>query len=333
MRETDKATEIQIDGQTLRVKPAREMALEKMTHTTRVFVALSAAVVIAASQLRAQQPAPAAPAPAPGPGGGPGRGNIATFPAQQRPPGDPALIARGNSVYGIECRSCHGADLRGGDLGGPNLLRSQVVLNDQEGEIIHPIINGSLQGMPAIKMSDEDVKAVATYIHSIVATARGQGAPPAGPPVVLNVLVGDVPAGQAYFAAKCGACHSPTGDLAGIGTRVPDAMQLQNLWVAGGGGRGGRGGGDAARAGGLSRREATATVTLPSGQKVEGRLDRIDDFTVTVTMEGGVARTFRRDGDVPKVEVHDPLEGHQNLLPVYTDKNIHDVTAYLATLK
>ena len=308
----------------------------------RTIAAVATTAVIAASQVVAQQPpAPPAPSPLPAPTGQ-GRGNIQTFPAQQRPAGDPTLIARGNTVYGIECRSCHGGDLRGGDLGGPNLLRSQVVLNDQEGELMHPIIAGSrqAQGMPAIKMSDEDVKAVSAYIHSVVATSRGQGAPPAGPPVVLNVLVGDSAAGQKYFSAKCSACHSPTGDLAGIGARMPDAMLLQNLWVAGGtaprGGRGGGAGGTgAARAEAPSRRDVTAVVTLPSGQKVEGRLERIDDFYITVTPEGGAGmeRTFRRDGDVPKIEIRDPLEAHRNLLTVYTDKDIHDVTAFLATLK
>ena len=240
-----------------------------MIQTTRVFVLVSTIAVVGGSGLLAQQPPPPAPGQAPGPAGGQGRGNLATFPAQQRPPGDPALIARGNAVYGIECRSCHGGDLRGGDLGGPNLLRSQVVLNDQDGELMHPIIAGSRQGqgMPAIKMSDEDVKAVATYVHSVVASSRGQGAPPPGPPVVLNVLVGDAAAGQAYFAAKCSACHSPTGDLANIAARAPDAMQLQNLWVAGGSGRGGRGGGDAMRGGGPSRRDVTATVTLSSDRR------------------------------------------------------------------
>jgi cytochrome c oxidase cbb3-type subunit 3 len=290
------------------------------------------ATSLPALSLLAQQPAPPAPA------GGQGRGNIQTFPAQQRPPGDPALIARGNTVYGIECRSCHGGDLRGGDLGGPNLLRSQVVLNDQEGELMHPIIAGSrqAQGMPAIKMSDEDVKAVSAFIHSVVATSRGQGSPPAGPPIVLNVLVGDPAVGQKYFAAKCSACHSTTGDLAGIGARVPDAMLLQNLWVAGGTaprGRGGAGGAGAARDNAPSRRDVTAVVTVPSGQKVEGRLERIDDFYITVTPAGGMERTFRRDGDVPKIEIRDPLEAHRNLLALYTDKDIHDVTAFLATLK
>ena len=288
-------------------------------------------VVAAATPIAGQAPAPAPPG-----GRGGGASSVTTFPAQQRPPGDPAAIARGNTLYGIECRSCHGADLRGGDLGGPNLLRSDVVLNDLEGELIQPIVGGSrqAQGMPPIKMPPEDVKAVAAYIHSIVATARGQGSPPAGPPIVLNVLVGDAKAGQAYFAAKCSACHSATADLAGIGARVPDAMQLQTLWVSGGeSGRGGRGGRGGARGGEPSRRDPTATITLASGQKVEGRLDRIDDFFVTITPTGSVPRTFRRDGDVPKVEIHDPLEGHRSLLMVYTDKDIHDVTAYLATLK
>jgi cytochrome c oxidase cbb3-type subunit 3 len=308
-----------------------------MTYTTRVFFTLASVAMIAASQLLAQQPATPPPAQPAAPGGAQGRGNITTFPAQQRPPGDPALIARGNTIYGIDCRSCHGADLRGGDLGGPNLLRSPVVLSDQDGELMHPIIMGSRQGqgMPAIKMSDEDVKAVAAYIHSVVATARGQGSPPAGPPVVLNVLVGDSSAGQTYFAAKCSACHSASGDLTGIATRVPDAVALQNLWVSGGatGGRGGRGGSAAPSRGETSRRDVMAAVTLSSGQKVEGRLDRLDDFFVTVIPAGGTPRTFRRDGDAPKIEIRDPLETHRKLLSVYTDNDIHNVTAYLATLK
>ena len=77
----------------------------------------------------------------------------------------------------------------------------------------------------------------------------------------------------------------------------------------------------------------TASVTLPSGEKVEGRLLRLDDFLVTVAQADGTPRTFRRDGDVPKVEIRDPLEGHRELLAVLTDANMHDVTAYLATLK
>jgi cytochrome c oxidase cbb3-type subunit 3 len=105
---------------------------------------------------------------------------------------------------------------------------------------------------------------------------------------------------------------------------------LQNTWVSGGGrgGRGGRGG-----AGGANpARTVMVTVTLP-GEKVEGRLVRIDDFLVTVGLADGTVRTFRRDGATPKVDVHDPMKAHMDLLTVYTDKDMHDVTAYLVTLK
>src|ERR1700686_1880728 len=101
-------------------------------------------------------------------------------PGQQRPPGDPEQISRGKALYGINCTSCHGADLRGGDLGGPNLLRSQVALSDRDGELIVPIIQGSRQdgGMPAIKLSPEDEKAVAAYVRSVMETIGRQGFPP-----------------------------------------------------------------------------------------------------------------------------------------------------------
>ena len=278
----------------------------------------------------------AAQAPPTGRDGGAGRqgGNpTATFPAQQRPPADPALVARGQGLYGVHCRACHGVDLRGGDIGGPNLLRSQLALNDLDGELMGPIITQGRQTpgltpMPPIALSPDDVKAVAAYVHSVQATMRGQGSPPPGTEVPPDILVGDAKAGEAYFKANCSACHSPTGDLQGVGRRFADPVQLQNTWVAGGG----RGRGGASPAGVANRRQVTAVVPLPSGQKIEGRLDRIDDFIVVLTTADG-QRSFGRTGDVPKVEVRDPLEGHRKLLAVYADRDIHNVTAYLVTLK
>jgi cytochrome c oxidase cbb3-type subunit 3 len=284
-----------------------------------------------------QTPPPAPPGAEPG-GRGQGRGQgrgrgPGTFPAQQRPPGDPAIIERGRALYGVNCTACHGVDLRGGQLNGPNLLRSQVMLNDQEGELLLPIVQGARaeKGMPPLPLQPDDVKAVAAYVHSVLASAQRQGAPPAGPEPILNVLVGDAAAGEAYFAAKCGTCHSTTGNLAGIGTRFPDAKALQNFWVSGGraGGRGGfRGAGPPDNA-----RAVTATITLPAGETLEGRVVRYDDFLITLALEDGSLRSVRREGDKPKVEIRDPLEPHRALLAAYTDKDIHDVTAYLVTVK
>jgi len=276
------------------------------------------AFVCVAFQLEAQRGAPAGQRGAP----------TASFPAQQRPQGDAATIARGKTLYEIHCRLCHGVDLRGGEQGGSNLLRSAVALNDQSGELLQPVIregrkNPGLPSMPAIDLSNDDIRAIAESAHGVLAMGQGQGGPPPGPPVVLNLLVGDANAGRAYFEAKCGACHSATGDLRGIGSRIASPMQLQNTWVAGG--AGGRGGGNT---------PVTATVTLRSGQKIEGRVIRSDDFIIALALENGTSRSFRRDGDeVPKVEIHNPREGHLKLLPVYTDQDIHNVTAYLVTLK
>ena len=270
---------------------------------------------------------PAAQGAPPPQGGGRGGGGRATFPAQQRPPGDPTLIARGNGLYGVHCRACHGVDLRGGDQGGPNLLRSDAVLNDQSGELIAPVILNGQQGagtsMPPVRVTQDDARAIAEYIHSVAATMRGQGSPPAGPAPALNVLVGNAAAGATYFTSKCGACHSATGDLRGLGSRFPDPTTLQNHWLSAGGalGRGGRG------------RPIPVTVTPAPGQKIEGTLVRLDDFYVVVELANGDQRTFRRDGDRLRVDVRDPLEPHRQLLPTYADSDIHNVTAYLVTLK
>ena len=291
----------------------------------------------AGAQTPPQTPPAQAPQPAPAGGGRQGGGRAGqqpgTFPAQQRAAGDPALIERGRGIYSATCTACHGADLRGGQLGGPNLLRSLVVLNDQEGELILPIVRGSRaeRGMPPLPLSDDDVKAVAEYIHSVLSTSGRQGMPPPSEAPPPNIVIGNATAGQAYFAAKCASCHSPTGDLQGLATRVPDPKTLQTLWVSGGAVAGrGRG---APAAGGRVRKPVTVTVTDASGQKVSGNLVRIDHFIVTLALEDGTIRSFRRVGSTPKVEIQDPLAGHKALLQVLTEKDIHDTTAYLVTLK
>ncbi len=216
-------------------------------------------------------------------------------------------------------------------MGGPSLLRSQIALSDQHGELINPVIHGSLQseGMPAVNISEQDGLAVAAYVRSVMETIGVQGTPPPTGGPDPNVLVGNAKEGQAYFNAKCASCHSATGDMKGIATRVGDARDLQTSWVRGGSRSSRRN----ARPGAPDPRAVTVTVVLPSGEHVEGRLLHVDDFLVTVQLADGSNRSFPRNGDRPAVEVHDPMKGHRDLLSQYTDRDIHDVTAYLETLQ
>ncbi len=279
-----------------------------------------AAISLAAIQLAAQGPAPAAGGR--GAGRGAGGGRPSAYP--DHPPGDPASIERGKAIWGVNCNFCHGSDARGGE-GGPNLLRSELVLNDLKGELIAPVVQNGRGEMPALKLSADQISDVAAYVHSF--RVGGYDVSRMTPP---SILVGDASAGEAYFKAACASCHSITGDLKGIGSKFSDPKLLQNgFLMPGGGGRGGRGGGGPP----ASVPPTTVTVTLAEGRKVEGRLGRIDDFIVTLVDADGAQRSFRRDGDNPKVEIHDPLEPHKQLLTKYSDKDIHNLTSYLVTVK
>ncbi len=280
----------------------------------RILIAVAFTTICAAFHTGAQTP------PAPG-----GRGP--NFPV--RPPGDPQAIARGRSLYDTNCSFCHGEDARGGAEGGPNLIRSDYSLRDQNGEVLAAIVQNGIPGtaMQKFTLSNGDVSDIAAFIHSFGISSRDPGRMrPA------SIVVGDAAAGGLYFKAKCAACHSVTGDLKGIGSRIDDAQTLQQTWIMPAV-YGGRGGGGQVISAAAHVPPVTVTVTQANGEKVEGRLGRIDDFIVTLTDADGAARTFRRDGAVPKVEVHDPMQPHKDLLRVYTDKNIHDVTAYLVTIK
>jgi len=244
-----------------------------------------------------------------------------------RAPGDPASIDRGRAMYGVNCAFCHGSDARGGE-GGPNLLRAELVLNDQHGELIAPVVQNGRpdRGMPALKLSMPQIVDVAAFVHSFPVGGYDESRMP--PP---SIVIGDAKAGESYFQKTCAACHSWTGDLKGIGTKYGDPRTLQNTFLmpGSGGGWSDRGG----RAGAVRVPPTTVTVTPEGGPKVEGRLAHIDDFTVTLIPAGGTQRTFRREGDTPKVEVHDPLAPHKELLRRYTDTDIHNLTAYLVTVK
>jgi cytochrome c oxidase cbb3-type subunit III len=268
---------------------------------------------------------------APPAGGGRGRGGRAGgFTQFTRPLASQDVLARGKALFDANCASCHAADFRGTDKG-VNILRSGPALDDKHGELIAQVL---AKHTPPVNMVEADTVATGEYIHSILATTGGQGGPPGRNPtgLQLNVLVGDANAGQAYFAAHCASCHSVTGDLKGLASKYEDDPRgLQGAWVSGtkaGVFRGGRGGGSGAG--------QPATVTLASGEKIQGTLVKKTDFLVVLTLADGTRKSWARENEIPKVEVTDPQAAHKKMALELDDpenKNMHDVTAYLATLK
>lgn len=240
-----------------------------------------------------------------------------------RPAGDPARIAHGKQLFGVNCAFCHGSDARGGETG-TNLVRSQLVLDDQNGELMTPVVqNGRVaKGMPSFPLSAADVSDIAAFVHSLRGSTR-DGADSAP----INILVGDAAAGKAYFdgAGKCSTCHSVTGDLAGIGGKY-EPKALQNAIVAGV--AAGQLGGPQPR-----RPEITVTVTLASGQQYKGHLVYRDAFFVALQDADGNHRSFPADAPGTKVEVHNPLQAHLDMLGTWKDSDIHNLTKYLSTIK
>jgi len=253
------------------------------------------------------------------PGGAPGGGGFIAYP--QRAVTDPNAVARGKVLFDVNCSFCHGADARGGD-DGPNLLRSELVLEDKNGESIGPVLlNGRDRGMPKFTFTTGQISDVAAYIHSFPVSSRTG-------PGNINIVVGNAKAGEAFFNTKCASCHSVTGDLKGLATKYTDPKALQQTWLLpGSGGR--LGGAGTVR----TAPTMTAVVTLSSGEKVEGKLDRIDDFVASLTLPDGTHRSFVTEGNTPAVEIHDPLQAHKDLLRTYADSDIHNVTAFLVNLK
>jgi len=207
------------------------------------------------------------------------------------------------------------------------LIRSVMVLRDRYASEIGPFLakgHHMRSGRSSTALTKEQTGDLTHFLHQrVYYTLRS------GPELqIQNVLTGDPKAGAAFFngSGKCSGCHSTTGDLAKIGSRYdPPTMQMKVLFprtVAFGRGR------QAATAG----KPVRVTVTLPSGENVEGVLDKLDDFNVSLRDAEGEYRSFKITSQV-KVVKHDPVEAHVKMLDGYTDKNIHDVVAYLESLK
>ena len=242
---------------------------------------------------------------------------------------DPAAVERGRTTFGGKCAACHRANARGGEgFAGPDLIRSVLVLQDANGREIGAHLQGGHpdKGKPPIPLEPAEIADIATFLHREITYAAERSNYQ-----LQYVMTGDAKAGETYFkgAGGCARCHSPEGDLKGIGARH-DGPALQALIAFGVISGGGRGQGAAAAA---SRTARKATITLPSGETFTGVLVRLTDFDVTIRDDAGVPRSWLRSGSVPKVQVTDPLQGHIDLLPKFTDADIHNLAAYLAAMK
>jgi cytochrome c oxidase cbb3-type subunit 3 len=249
-----------------------------------------------------------------GRGGRGGRGNTREF-LGLGPAPDPAAAAKGEPLYVANCAACHGKTARGGQA--PDLVRSVVVLHDEKDEEIGSLIkNGRPQaGMPSFPaLSQDEIHNISQFLKMQVELTANRGTYSQTYSGLRSHTSGDSRKGQEFFEANCAACHSATGDLSKIGAKFPQAATLQArfIWPAG-------------------REPARATVTAKSGQSISGTVLKLDDFDVALRDSNGEYHYWPR-GQV-QVQVEDKLGGHRALLPKYSDADLHNVTAYLATLK
>jgi cytochrome c oxidase cbb3-type subunit III len=252
--------------------------------------------------------------------------------AQQQaltPPADTEAVERGRQLLTQECGFCHGANARGGS-GGPDLTRSALVQTDENGKQLGEFLQVGRpdRGMPRFDLTAAQNADLAAFLHAAIYLNANRRLYK-----ILDILVGDPKAGEAYFtgAGRCSSCHSTSGDLKGIGAKYEPATLQGRLLLPRG----------RTTAQGVppvplyaQPTAIRATVTVPSGESVTGGIVRMTDFEVTLyEPASGAMRSWLRSGDVPKVVITDPLQAHLDHLTKWTDADMHNMTAYLASLK
>jgi cytochrome c oxidase cbb3-type subunit 3 len=220
----------------------------------------------------------------------------------------------GQALFFQNCAFCHGRDAAGGEEG-PDLTRSKLVADDVNGDKIGPVILNGRQdkGMPRFKLGPQEVKDLATYIHNEKKLAETQKGGRRGVDVA-DLQTGNVEKGKTYFdgAGKCSGCHSPTGDLAHLAGRYEGLKLEQRMLYPHGA-------------------VASVVVTLPSGEKFYGKLAYRDEFVIGMREANGWYHSW--PVAAVKFTVDAPAEAHAELLAKYTDDDIHDLMAYLQTLR
>jgi cytochrome c oxidase cbb3-type subunit 3 len=229
------------------------------------------------------------------------------------------LVLVGQSRFADACALCHGRDAGGSDMG-PDLTRSALVAEDSHGDKIVPLIRAGRpdKGMPSFDGGDADIEAMVAFIHDQKTKGESVGGGRRSVDVT-DLQTGNAEAGQKYFsgAGGCSKCHSPMGDLAGIGNRFRGLPLLQRMLYP------------------QSSRPAPApdraSVTLSSGETVTGTLVSRDEFTIQIKDASGATRSWPVS-DV-KFSIDDPVSAHFDLLGKYSDDDMHNLYAYLQTLR
>jgi cytochrome c oxidase cbb3-type subunit 3 len=233
----------------------------------------------------------------------------------QPSPEQRAALDRGRKQFQQACGFCHGPDATGAR--GPDLVRSALVAHDVNGDLIGEVIRNGRpdKGMPALPTTAEQIADIAAFLHARAKEALESSGVPSDYPFE-KLLTGNADKGKAYFegAGGCGRCHSPTGDLTGISHKY-NSIELQALMLY------------------PDEKPVLATVTLPGGEELSGILAHIDDFTVGIRIgdKTGWYRSFPRSK--VKLELKDPLAAHRELLPKISQTEMHDLFAYLYSLK
>jgi cytochrome c oxidase cbb3-type subunit III len=252
----------------------------------------------------AQEPAP----------GNQGPGAVKASDTVARKSYPPALIQSGRDLFRQDCSFCHGRDAGGGESG-PDLTRSKLVADDVDGDKIGPVVRNGRpdKGMPRFDRSDQQISSLMAFIHTQQYRALMHKGGRKGVDVA-DLQTGNVEAGKKYFvgAGGCATCHSPTGDLAGVASRFRGLeLEEQMLYP--------------------KHSKSRVTVTLTSGQTITGTVSYLDEFTVGLIDATGAYRSWRI-GDV-QYKVDAPVNAHVELFAKYTDDDIHNLMAYLQTLR
>ncbi len=228
---------------------------------------------------------------------------------------DPSEQAKlGGALFHQNCAFCHGRDAAGGETG-PDLTRSKLVAQDVAGDKIAEVLRQGRpeKGMPPFTFSAPEVAEVVAFIHEQRSQAKLHNGSRRGVDVA-DLQTGNVTAGKQYFngAGECASCHSPTGDLAGIASRY-EGLELEERMLY------------------PEDAKSTVTVTLSSGKTMTGTLAYLDEFTVAMRDAGGRYRSWPVGG--VRYSVSSPVEAHVAQFPKYTDADIHNLMAYLQTLR